>query len=59
MECALFNTMKHKGVIFVMMNYSYTEIFFAPPPWKPVSDRVNLVSEEGVKHLPSSKEGVF
>ena len=43
------------------MNHTYNTLFFAPPPWKPHSNRVRgIYSEEGVnKHSPSRKESAF
>ena len=33
---------------------------FAPPPWRPHSNRVRgIYSEEGVMHLPLNEEGAY
>ena len=53
-EFVLYNTML-KGAI-TKMNHNYLMFFFAPPP---PCKQVNCFSEEGVNHLPSSKEGDY
>ena len=53
----LYNIIFKWGIIMIHLhNHS-----FAPPPWRPCSDRVRgLSSEEGVnEHLPYYKEGVL
>ena len=52
MEYVLYITMD-KGLI-TKMNHNYLRIRFAPP-----CNKVTAFSEEGVNHLPSSKEGDF